>query len=316
MAVANTREIAVVSSRQVRKRARYRPDEPPGAVGMRRSTPYLFLLPGLFLFGFMFAWPAVIAIQLAFSDYDIVNPIEFIGLENFARMAEDPRFHRALLNSFLFLLMMLPLTAVIPLWLAVLVNQKLRGIGAFRVMYYLPVVTSMVAVAVAWRYVFDRQGVVNWLLSAGGLVDQPIQFLLEPQWALPAVAIIEGWKNMGLFMMIYLAGLQGIPLEITEASLVDGANAWQRMWHIITPMMLPWVAVTLTLGMLEAMKSFESIYILTRGGPQDATLTLGYYIWSTAFENYDMGYASAIGLVLWAIMIVLALLNQRITKSG
>lgn len=281
-------------------------------VGQRAWTPYAFMLPGLLLFAFMFAWPAVIAIQLAFSSYDIVSPVEFVGMANFERMAGDARFHRALINSVVFLLLYLPLAAVLPLFLAVLVNQRLRGIQAFRVLYYLPVITSMVAVAVAWRYVLSRQGVLNWLLDVFGV--GPIAFLLDVSWALPSVVAVEGWKNMGLFMMIYLAGLQGVSRELLEAATLDGAGAWARLVHVVVPALLPYIAVTLTLGMLEAMRSFESIYVMTRGGPQDATLTLGYYIWSTAFERYEMGYASAVGLVLWTIMMILALVNLAVTR--
>jgi ABC-type sugar transport system permease subunit len=127
--------------------------------------------------------------------------------------------------------------------------------------------------------------------------------------------VIEAWKGMGFYMMIYLAGLQAIPSELIEAAKMDGASPWQRVRHVIIPGLRPVFAVTLTLAMLSAAQSFESIFVLTRGGPQDATLTLGYYIWQKAFEQHDMGYASAVGLVLWFIMILLSLLNLRATRS-
>lgn len=285
---------------------------PRRVVGQRFWTPYLFMLPGLLLFAFMFAWPAVISLQMAVSSYRIVTPITFVGARNFVQLATDPQFHHALANTFAFMLMFLPFAVILPLFLAMLVNNKLRGIQFFRAAYYLPVVTSMVAVAVAWRYLLSREGVLNWLLSLVGL--GPIDFLLDTSWALPALAIVEGWKNIGLFMVIYLAALQGVPREQLEAAAVDGAGAIRRFWHIVVPAILPFVTVTLTLGMLESTRSFESIYVLTRGGPQDSTLTLGYYIWHMAFEKYDIGYASAAGLVLWALMIGLALLNQRLTR--
>lgn len=292
--------------------ARARGGAPGRVVGQRWYTPYAFMAPGLALYAGMFAWPAVIAIQLAFSRYNIVSPIRFVGAANFVELVHDPRFFIALRNSFLFLLMYLPLTVVLPLLLAMLVNIKLRGIQVYRMLYYLPVITSMVAVAVAWKYVFNREGVVNWLLSLVGL--GPIDFLLSTSWALPTVVLLEGWKSMGLFMMIYLAGLQSVSQDLVEAATVDGANAWHRLWHVVVPSLLPTFAVTLTLAMLDAMKAFESVYVLTRGGPLDSTMTLGYYIWSKAFEEYDMGYASSVGLVLWAIMIVLALVNLKVTR--
>ena len=283
--------------------------------GQRWYTPYLFAIPALALFGVFFAWPAVTAIQLSFLDYDVVSPPVFVGVDNFTRIVADDRFWTALLNSLLFLVGMFPLLVVLPLLLAVLVNQKLPGIRTFRMLYYLPVVTSMVAVGVAWEYVFHQQGVLNWMLTGAGILDQPIQYLLDPFWALPALVLVEGWKSMGFYMMIYLAGLQTIPTNLYEAARVDGATAWHRLRHITVPLMVPYIAVAVTVEMLDAMQAFTSIYVMTRGGPQDATLTLGYYIWSVAFEHYEMGYASAIGLVLWVLMIGLAILNYRLTRG-
>ncbi|MEU7893751.1 sugar ABC transporter permease [Nonomuraea sp. NPDC049152] len=283
--------------------------------GQRWYTPYLFALPALALFGVFFVWPALTAVQLSFMEYDVVSPPEFVGLDNFARLVGDPKFWTATLNSVLFLVGLFPLLVVAPLLLAVLVNQKLPGIRTFRMLYYLPVVTSMVAVAVAWEYVFHQQGVLNWILTGAGLLDQPIQYLLDPFWALPALILVEGWKSMGFYMMIYLAGLQTIDGSLYEAARVDGANAWDRLRRITVPLMVPYIAVAITMEMLDAMQAFTSVYVMTRGGPQDATLTLGYYIWSAGFEHYDMGYASAIGLVLWVVMIAMAMLNYRITRG-
>ncbi|MEV4082404.1 carbohydrate ABC transporter permease [Nonomuraea fuscirosea] len=281
--------------------------------GQRWYTPYLFPIPALVLFGVFFAWPAITALQLSFTDYDGVSPPVFTGVDNFVKILGDTRFWTALGNSLLFLLGLFPLLVVLPLPLAALINQKLPGIRTFRMLYYLPVVTSMVAVAVAWNYVFHQQGVLNWLLTGFGLLDEPVQFLLDPAWALPALILVEGWKSMGVYMMIYLAGLQTIPANLYEAARVDGAGAWRRMRSITVPLMMPYVAVAITMAMLDAMQAFTTVFVMTKGGPQDATLMLGYYIWSEAFEKYDMGYASAVGLVLWVLLIVMALLNYRLT---
>ncbi|MFI6388917.1 carbohydrate ABC transporter permease [Nonomuraea sp. NPDC050540] len=283
--------------------------------GQRWYTPYLFALPALALFGVFFVWPAVTAIQLSFMKYDVVSPPAFVGMDNFVRLLGDEKFWTATLNSVLFLIGLFPLLVVLPLLLAVLVNQKLPGIRTFRMLYYLPVVTSMVAVAVAWEYVFNQQGVLNWILTGAGLLDQPIQYLLDPFWALPALIVVEGWKSMGFYMMIYLAGLQTIDTSLYEAARVDGATAWDRLRRITVPLMIPYIAVAFTMEMLDAMQAFTSVYVMTRGGPQDSTLTLGYYIWSAGFEHYEMGYASAIGLVLWVVMIALAILNHRLTRG-
>lgn len=286
-----------------------------GVVGRRWFTPYLFLVPGLAMFGAFFVWPAVTAIELAFYKYDVVSAPQYVGLGNFATLVGDARFWTALRNSLVLLIGLLPMSVVIPLLLAVLVNQKLRFIQAYRLVYYLPVVTSMVAVAVAWNYVFHLQGVLNWILTGAGLLDQPVQYLLDPKWALAALATVEGWKGMGTYMMIYLAGLQAIPADLYEAARMDGANAWHRLRHVTMPLIVPYFAVALTIEMMDAMQIFTSVYVMTKGGPQDHTLTLGYYIWSAAFEHYDMGYASAMGLVLWVLLIGFALANYRLTRG-
>jgi len=194
-----------------------------------------------------------------------------------------------------------------------LVNIKLPGIRIFRTLYYLPVITSMVAVAIAWRFLLNEQGVINWMLSLVGIPST--SFLLSTRWALPSVVLVEAWKGMGLYMMIYLAGLQAVSGELIEAAKLDGAGWIRRTWHVIVPGMRPVFAVTLTLGMLDAMRAFESVFVLTKGGPQDSTATLGFYIWETAFQKHEMGYASAVGLFLWAIMIALAFLNLLVTRE-
>ena len=275
---------------------------------------WLMLLPTLFFFA-LFCYLPMVGIYFAFSRFNFQGGLfgsPFVGLDNFQRLLVDPRFHHALTNSLVFLVLYTPLAVVVPLFLAMLVNLKLPGIQSFRVAYFLPVVTSMVAVAVAWRFLLNQAGVVNWLLSLVGL--GPVDFLLDTGWALPTVVAIEGWKNMGFYMMIYLAALQGIPREHVESAKLDGANGWQRLRHIIVPALLPFFAVTLTLGMLEAMKNFETVYIMTRGGPQDATLTLGYYIWHLAFERSQMGYANTVGIFMWVLMIGFALLNLTVTR--
>lgn len=281
----------------------------------RWSTPYLFLAPALLLLAVFFLWPAVTAVQLAFHEYRVVTPPVFVGFANFAELAADPRFWTALANSGLFLVGMLPVLVIGPLLLAVLVNLPLRGITVYRMIYYLPVVTSMVAVAIAWNYVYHERGVLNWLLTWLGLLDQPVQYLLEPGWALPALVVVESWKSLGYYMMIYLAGLQSIPRELYEAAAVDGAGAWNRLVRVTVPVLRPYIAVVVVLAALDSMQVFTSVFVMTDGGPQDATLTLGYYIYDEAFDEFNMGYASAMGLVLWAILVVFSLFSYRLTRG-
>jgi putative chitobiose transport system permease protein len=292
----------------------------PGG-GRRRGTgpkwwvAYLFLAPGLAFFGFFFAWPAITAAQLAFYDYDVVSPPRFVGTGNFERLAASPEFWQAFGNSVLFLVLYLPLVVVLPLFLAVAVNRRLRGVGTFRLVYYLPVVTSMVAIAIAWSFVFHPRGALNWLLLQLGVIDTPIQFLLDGHWALPAVVVVEAWQHSGYFMMIYLAGLQSISPDLYEAAALDGAGAWARFRRITVPLIRPYAAVCCVLAGIFATQSFASIYVLTRGGPQGSTTTLGFYIWSRAFEHFDFGYASAVGLVLWLFLVGYALIQYRLTRG-
>ncbi|MGW5198599.1 carbohydrate ABC transporter permease [Streptomyces spiralis] len=281
----------------------------------RRTTPYLFLTPALGLLGVFFAWPAVTAVQLSFYDYRVVSPARWVGPGNFERLLHDPRFWTALANSFLFMLGMLPILVAVPLLLAVLVNLPLRGIKAYRLLYYLPVVTSMVAVAIAWNYVFHQRGVLNWALTSLGILDQPVQYLLEPGWALPALVVVESWKSLGYYMMIYLAGLQSIPRELYEAAHVDGAGPVQRLRYVTVPLIRPYVAVVVVLAALDSMQVFTSVFVMTQGGPQDSTMTLGYYIYDEAFRRFDVGYANSMGLVLWAILIVLSLVSYKVTRG-
>lgn len=304
--------------------ARGRPTAPAArlGVGRRRGSdgpqwwvPWLFLAPGLAFFGVFFAWPAVTAAQLAFYDYDVVSPPRFVGTGNFERLAHSPEFWQAFGNSLLFLAMFLPLVVVVPLLLAIVVNRRLRGIGAFRLAYYLPVVTSMVAVAIAWSFLFHPKGALNWLLLKLGVIHTPIQFLLDKHWALPAVVLVEAWQYAGYFMMIYLAGLQSIPSDLYEAAALDGAGAWSRFRLVTVPLIRPYAAVSCVLAGILATQSFASTYVLTRGGPQGATTTLGYYIWSRAFEHFDFGYASAVGLVLWVFLLCYALVQYRLTRG-
>jgi putative chitobiose transport system permease protein len=278
-------------------------------------VPYLFALPGLVLFGVFFAWPAVLAIETAFTDYSVINAVHWVGLANFQALLGDEQFLGAIGHSLLMMVGLLPFSVVIPMALAILINRKLRGIQFFRALYFLPVVTSMVAVAVAWNYIFDDNGVLNWLIETIGITNGPIHFLLDPHWALISVIVVEGWKSIGTYMMIYLAGLQAIPSDLDESARIDGANAWQRFTAITFPLMRPFIAVAVTIELVNAMQVFTSVYVLTQGGPSDHTTTAGYYVWSQAFEHYHLGYANAALLIIWIILILLALTNYRLTHG-
>jgi putative chitobiose transport system permease protein len=292
------------------------PSGTAGRAGGHPLTPYVFLAPGLILFGVFFAWPTVLAVQISFTDYSVVRPTTTVGLDNYTELWRDASFRSAVVNSFVVMVGLLPFSVVIPLLLAVLVNRRLRGVQFFRAVYFLPVVMSMVAVAVAWRYVFDDRGVLNWLLLELGWVESPVHFLLDPRWSLASVILVEGWKGIGTYMMIYLAGLQSISGDVYEAARIDGARGHQRLLYITVPLIRPFIAVAVTIEFVNAMQVFTSVYVLTRGGPSGSSTTAGYFVWSEAFEQYRFGYASAAGVIIWAVLVLLAVLNHRVTARA
>jgi putative chitobiose transport system permease protein len=293
---------------------------PPRKVWDRRRgapwIPYAFMAPGLILFSIFFAWPAYTAIQTSFFRYNIVEPTRFVGLDNYRAMFVDPLFWKAILNSLIMIAGLLPLTVFIPLLLALLVNKPLRMIRFYRLAYYFPAVTSTVAVAIAWNVLFQERGVINWLLTTAHMITAPVNFLFDTKTALPSIILVEGWQTMGYFMMIYLAGLQSLPSEVTDAALVDGANGLKRLWYITLPLMKPYIGVCALLSGINAVQSFTTIFVMTRGGPDNATLTLGYYIYDKAFQQFDFGYGSAMGVALFFILIGFALINNRLTRSS
>lgn len=278
--------------------------------------PYLFLLPAIILFFTFDYLPIFSAFYYSFTEYHVLSPANWVGLDNYRTMMHDPEFWTAIRNSLTYFIIIVPMLLTIPLFLAILVNQKLRGIQLFRMIYYLPVVTSMVAVAIVWKYLYHPAGLLNATLQGLGMKKVSVNWLLNPHTALPAVALLEGWKSMGFYMVIYLAGLQSIPQELVEAAKIDGANRIRVLWHVYLPQLRPTIAVTLVLATLASVQMFTSIYIMTGGGPLDSTLSLPLYIYQKAFVELDMGYATAMGMVLWVILMILTFINFKLSRGG
>lgn len=282
------------------------------------AVPYLFLLPAAVVLGVFLVVPVLMAFFLSFTRYDALSPAVFTGLANYQRLTTDPLFWKSLWNSFLYLVGVVPALVVLPLFLAVLVNRSLPGVTFFRAAYYLPVIISMVVAGLMWKWIFAENGLLNYL---GGLVvpylmTNPIPWLSQPQTALAAVMIVTIWKGLGYYMMIYLAGLQTIPQELYESSALDGATAWQQTMRLTVPLMLPSIAFVAIVSSISALKVFTEIYVMTRGGPLDASTTTVYYLYQQAFENLNMGYANAIGMVLFVIIFAFSVLNVRFFEKG
>ncbi|RVU46034.1 carbohydrate ABC transporter permease [Rubrivivax rivuli] len=274
-----------------------------------------FLLPGCIVIGAMVLYPALKAIAISFTDFNLINPAQWVGWRNYIALWSDPFFLGALKNTLLYLVVVVPVLVVLPIFLALLVNRSIPGIRFFRAAIYLPVVTSLVISALVWKWVYEEKGLLNHFLLASGLTDDPVGFLTDPACALFSVMAVTVWSGMGYYMVIYLAGLQAIPRHLYEVAEVEGVSAWQQTLHITIPLLRPSIAVVAVMSSIGAMKVFEEVYVMTRGGPMDATKTLVFLLYESAFVEFEMGYASAIGVVLFALTGVFSLINLRLLRQ-
>ena len=279
-------------------------------------TPYLFLLPALTVLGIAVFYPAFQAFSLSFTQYDLdlTQAPQWVGLKNFQKLFNDKVFWQTLRNTFLYLIGVVPILVIVPLGLAILVNQKLRGIRWFRIAYYTPVIISMVVAGIAWKALYTSDGILNQLLKIGGLTDG-IPWLTSPDLALWSVMVVTIWKGLGYYMVIYLAGLQGIPVDLYEAAAIDGSDGWQKHWDITIPLMRPYLSLVAVISSISAMKVFEEVYIMTQGGPLNHSKTVVYYVYEKAFQDLEINYASAIGLVLFLFILILSIINLKISRN-
>lgn len=279
-------------------------------------TPYLFLLPALAVLGIAVFYPAFQAFSLSFTQYDLdlTQAPQWVGLKNFQKLFNDKVFWQTIRNTFLYLIGVVPILVIVPLGLAILVNQKLRGIRWFRIAYYTPVIISMVVAGIAWKALYASDGILNQLLKIGGFTDG-IPWLTSPDLALWSVMLVTIWKGLGYYMVIYLAGLQGIPVDLYEAAAIDGSHGWQKHWDITIPLMRPYLSLVAVISSISAMKVFEEVYIMTQGGPLNHSKTVVYYVYEKAFQDLEINYASAIGLVLFLFILILSIINLKISRN-
>lgn len=274
----------------------------------KKHIPYLFLLPAVLLLIIFFFIPLFQTIVLSFQDYttSIYNPV-FTGLNNYIELFKNPIFYKVLINTFLYLIIAVPILAIIPLFLAILLNQQIRGITLYKILIYLPVIVSIVVAAIAFKWLYADQGILNYILNAIGI--NSIGWLTDTKWALISVIIVTIWKGIGYYMMIYLAALMSVPKELYEACDIDGANFWTKHLAVTIPHIMPTIALVTTISSISAMKVFAEIYVMTKGGPLNSSKTIVYYIYERAFENLDLGYASAMAIVLLIIVMIFSLIN-------
>ncbi|MFZ3588970.1 carbohydrate ABC transporter permease [Bacillus sp. DJP31] len=280
---------------------------------MKRSplTPYLFLIPGCIVLGAFIFYPMLNAIWLSFTDYNMVTEPAFVGVDNYKEIFQDDMFWKVLFQTFLYLIVVVPSLVILPIFLAILVNQKIKGIGFFRSAYYVPVVTSMVVVGITWKWVYADKGVLNYLLDSMGIIGEPVHWLTSPTTSIFSVMAVTIWKGLGYYMVIYLAGLQGIPSDLYEAADIDGASKFKQMLYITIPLLMPSIMIVTIMSSISAMKVFEEIFVMTGGGPLNSSKTLVFYIYEEAFGKLRMGYASAAGVILFLITLVLSIINIK-----
>ncbi|UQN12443.1 carbohydrate ABC transporter permease [Methylococcus capsulatus] len=282
---------------------------------MRLSPAFWFVAPALALLAVFFFLPAAAALGLSFTDFDIyaladIRRLRFVGLDNYRRLAGDAEFWMALRNTLYFVAVGGPLSVLVSLAAALLVNHRLTPFkGLFRSLLFLPVVTTLVAVAVVWRYLYQpRYGVLNYLLSGFGV--GPVDWLGDPDWAMPAIILMAVWKNFGFNMIVFVAGLQSIPESLYEAASIDGAGARQRFFHITLPLLAPTFLFVAVITMIGHFQLFAEPYVMTQGGPAGSTLSLALLMYQQGFRWWNLGYASAIAFVLFGLVLGLTGLRK------
>jgi multiple sugar transport system permease protein len=288
------------------------PQSAPGFSAERKQAiaGYLFVLPAMLIFFVFTLLPVVYAGYLSFTNYDVFTRQDWIGAVNYQYVLEDELFWRALQNTLYYTAASIPISMALGLVVALLLNQKLKGLGFYRTAFYVPVVTSMVAVSMIWIQLFDPlYGVISTGLEAIGI--RGVDWLGDPNLAMPSIIAVSVWKVIGWNMLIYLAGLQGIPEYLKEAASIDGANRWQTFWKITLPLLTPTSFFIFVTSLIGAFQVFDVVYVMTGGGPANATLTLVQFIYNQAFKALDMGYAAAASFILFGIILVISLGTMR-----
>lgn len=291
--------------------------EPPPDV-IARSKPrirwaeavwgYLLIAPAfVFIAGFT-VLPVLGAFGISLTRWDLIGSMQFVGFSNYQQIARDPVAAKTLVNTLYYTLVSVPLGLVLSLILAILLNQKLRGLTLFRTAYYLPVVSSSVAVSVIFTWVLDPgNGLLNRALGLLGV--SPIPWLTSPAWAMPAVILVTIWRGLGFNMIILLAALQDIPQDLHDAATIDGAGPLQTFWSVVIPLITPAIFFVTITGLINSFQSFDLVYNMTEGGPARATSLIGFYIYEQAFEYLRMGYGAALAFALFVLILLVTLVQ-------
>jgi putative chitobiose transport system permease protein len=282
------------------------------------ASAWALLAPAMLLLALSVLVPALLALVMSFArtGLDVSEPLQFVGLANYRRLLADPMFYRVAFTTFVYLVGIVPPIVLGSLALAVLVNRKLPGIHAFRGAFYTPVLVSLVVAAIAFRWLYAENGLINgWLAALLGDRFSPIGFLTSPVLALPSVMLVTLWKGLGYYMVIFLAGLQGIPPDLYEAAALDGSDGWRRHLDVTLPLLRPYLTLVAVISAIAATKVFEEVFLMTQGGPADATRTIVYYVYDQAFAELEISYACTVGLALFLIVLLLSLLRYALAPD-
>ena len=283
-----------------------------------RVAAYLFTIPAMFLLFAFLVVPILYTVYYSLFQYQIVRPdnITFIGLKNYLKLFTDKDFWLAFRNTVYFTVLVVPFQCVLALALAMLVSSKFRGVAIFRTMYFSPQLTSMVVISILWTVLYNSNpntGLINSLLTSLGM--EPINFLTNSKTAMNSIIFMSGWQGAGYQMMIFLAGLQGIPRDQYEAASVDGASKVQQFLYITLPGLKGTIKYVVMITMIQAMKLFTQPYVMTQGGPKNATKTMVYYNYTQGFQKGNFGYACAIAAVFFVIVVAMSLILQKFTNE-
>ncbi len=282
----------------------------------KQWSAYLFLSPWFVLFCIFTLFSVSFSFYISFHEWNALQPGKFVGLQNYLKLFQDKVFYQSLWNTILFTGFGVPLGMASGLLVALLLNTKVRGVGLYRTFYYLPVITPLVVSAGIWKWLYQGDyGLLNYYLLKLGIISHKLLWLADPNLAMPALIIMGVWSGTGATMIMYLAGLQGIPEELYDSAKVDGANSLQRLIHITIPLLAPTSFFVLVTQLIYSFQNYAHIYIMTNGGPLGRTTVIGYYMYLQGFKQFKMGYASAIAYVLFAIIFALTMLQMKFTKG-
>lgn len=282
-------------------------------VQRRTIMGYIFIAPFMLGFTLWFLFPALVAAWLTFQRWNLISPPQYAGFTNIEHLFNDPLLVQSLKQTFIYTIFSVPLGLLFAFFLALLINTRVRGIAIFRTIYFIPSIVPAVANAILWAWLLNTEfGLINWVLQKFGMAK--VAWLQEPSWAMVAFIIISAW-GVGGSMIIFLAGLQGIPDIYYEAAEIDGAGRWAKMRNITLPIMSPIIFFNLVIGFINSFQAFVTAYLITRGGPQNATMFLVLYIYRTAFGSQNMGYAAALSWLMFIILMILSFIVFRYIGS-